>query len=178
METDLEILVREADKREYDAVGELTVAAYQALPVDHLWGGYEADIRAVARRAEGADILVAAEGDDLLGAVTFVDHPASPWLEWTEPGEVQFRLLAVDRAARGRGIGEALARACIERANGRPICIHTTQWMEAAQRLYERLGFARAPERDVPYEEWYEGGFELPAEWVGVRFLAFTFPAG
>ena len=33
---------------EHKHVGELTVAAYAALPVDHLWGGYDDEIRAVA----------------------------------------------------------------------------------------------------------------------------------
>ena len=47
--------------------------------------------------------------------------------------------------------------------------------MEAAQRLYPRLGFVRRPDRDVPYEEW--GGPQidnLPSEWIGRPFLAFT----
>ena len=60
-------------------------------------------------------------------------------------------------------------------ASGRSICIHTTPWMEAGQRLYGRLGFTRRPDRDVGYEEW--GGPEitnLPTEWVGQSFLAFT----
>jgi ribosomal protein S18 acetylase RimI-like enzyme len=170
-------VVRRATPSEYERVGDLTVAAYRALAVDHLWGGYEAGIRDVAARAEGGEVLVAAGEDGrVLGSVTFVSDPASPWLEWVQAGEVQFRLLAVDPAARALGVGTMLVRACLARANGRPVVIHTTQWMEAAQRLYTRLGFARRPERDVPYDEWYhpDRDHDLPEAWVGASFLAYS----
>ena len=37
------VTVRLATPDEYGRVGELTVAAYRLLPVDHLWGGYDRD---------------------------------------------------------------------------------------------------------------------------------------
>ncbi len=174
------IEVRRARPSEYGVVGELTVSAYRALPVDHLWGGYEQAVRDVAVRAERTDVLVAVDGAHVLGAVTYASDPDSGWLEWTQPGEAQFRLLAVEPAVRSRGVGERLARACTERAaaRGHALCIHTTPWMEAGQRLYQRLGFTRRPDRDVSYEQW--GGpaiADLPPEWVGQRFLAFTWSA-
>ena len=176
--------IRNAEPREYARVGDLTIAAYAALPVDHLWGGYADEIRDVAGRAAAADVLVAVDhaddaDDAVLGAVTLVTDPTSPWLEWTEPGEVQFRLLAVDPETRGRGIGEALVRECLTRAGARPVLIHTTQWLEAAQRLYARLGFVRRPDRDVPYEVWHdpEKNHDLPPEWTGERFLAYGWPS-
>ncbi len=122
-------------------------------------------------------MLVAVDDAGVLGSVTLVTDPDSPWLEWTRPGEVQFRLLAVDESARGRGVGEALVRACLERAGDRSVIIHTTKWMGAAQRLYARLGFERRPDRDVAYEVWNETDYpELPAEWVGEQFLAYAWP--
>ncbi len=45
------LLIRPAQPAEYGRVGELTIAAYAALPVDHLWGGYADEIRDVAARA-------------------------------------------------------------------------------------------------------------------------------
>ena len=61
--------------------------------------------------------------------MTYVSDPESEWAEWNEPGEAQIRLLAVDTAVQGRGIGEALVTACIERAReqGLTILLHTTQ---------------------------------------------------
>lgn len=39
--TVLPVEIREARPEEYDAVAELTIAAYRALPGTHLSGGYE-----------------------------------------------------------------------------------------------------------------------------------------
>jgi ribosomal protein S18 acetylase RimI-like enzyme len=155
---DLEIRLARPD--EYERVGELTIAAYKTLERDHLEGGYDAEILDVASRAQTADVLVAVDpaSGAIVGACTFVTDPSSPWMEFNEGDETMLRLLAVDASARGRGIGEALVRACMERANalGRPLFLHTTQYMDAAPRLYTRLGFRRLPERDwhglPPYE--------------------------
>jgi len=167
--------VRVAHPDEFARVGELTVAAYRLLPVDHLWGGYEAEILDTAGRAKHADVLVALVDQDVVGSVTLVTDAASPWSEWTEPGEVQFRLLAVDTAVRGRGIGETLVRACMTRTRGAPIMIHTTPWMETARRMYDRLGFIRRPDRDVQYEQWHSPEIDnLPPEWIGQAFLAYS----
>jgi ribosomal protein S18 acetylase RimI-like enzyme len=167
--------IRPARPDEYDRVGELTVAVYRALPVDHLWGGYEAEILDTAGRAKAADIIVAVENDVIAGTTTFVADHGSPWSEWTEPGEAQFRLLVVDPAARGHGVGELLVRDCMTRADGRPIVIHTTKWMPAAQRMYDRLGFVRRPDRDVAYDEWLQPEWKIPSEWIGEPFLAFAY---
>jgi len=60
-------------------------------------------------------------------------------------------MLAVDATARGRGVGTALAAACIARAreDGRAaIFLHSLAYMRAAQAIYARLGFIRRPDRD------------------------------
>jgi ribosomal protein S18 acetylase RimI-like enzyme len=57
----------------------------------------------------------------------------------------------VDAAARGRGVGELLVTACLDRARAagkRRVVISTDPRMTSAHRLYERLGFTRLPERD------------------------------
>ncbi len=172
--------IRRARPDEFERVGRLTVDAYRLLEVDHLWGGYEAEILDTATRAKEAEVLVALDGGRVVGAVTYVGDSTAEWSEWTEPGEAQFRLLAVETQARGRGTGEMLVRACLERAagSGQPMCIHTTRWMPAARHMYERLGFVRAPERDVLPERWNDPPFpDVPAEWVGESFLAYLGPS-
>jgi len=171
------ITVRLARPDEYERVGALTIAAYRALAVDHLFGGYDEKILDTAARARSAAVLVAVIDDHVVGSVTYVDDPASEWNEWTEPGEAQFRLLAVDPEAHGRGAGVALVRECMNRASAsnQPILIHTTPWMERAQRMYERFGFVRRPDRDAAYEVWNDADYpDLPPEWVGQAFLAFV----
>ena len=66
-------------------------------------------------------------------------------------GWPEVRLLAVDREARGRRVASALMAECLRRARltgAAAIGLHTMEVMTAARRMYERLGFVRAPEFD------------------------------
>ncbi len=146
------VVIREARPEEHASLGELVVAAYRSLP-EFEEPDYEPELRDVARRACEAVILVALDdvGGTPLGCVTYVPGPDSPWAELLEPGEAAIRMLAVDPAARGRGVGTALAAACIARAreDGRAgVFLHTLPYMRAAQAIYARLGFTRRPDRD------------------------------
>lgn len=148
-----ETVVRTALPAEYEPLGELVVAAYRDLPGAVVEAGYETALRAVRLRAEEATVFVAVEAatSRLLGCVTYVGTSSSPWAEQLEVGEGAIRMLAVAPDAQRRGVGEALTRACIDRARAdglRGLCLHSTPWMSAAHRLYERLGFHRVPERD------------------------------
>jgi ribosomal protein S18 acetylase RimI-like enzyme len=146
-----DVEIRPPRPEEYAAAGEVTVQAYD---VDgHLAGdvGYDAKLRDVAARAELAEVLVAVDSaGEVLGTVTVV-RPGSPYAEISRPGELEFRMLAVAPSARGRGIGEALTRAVLERAQAlgiRKVVLSSLAGMHSAHRLYERLGFARLAERD------------------------------
>ncbi|MDP9071312.1 MAG: GNAT family N-acetyltransferase [Actinomycetota bacterium] len=160
--------IREARPEEYEEVAALTVAAYLGLPGAHLSGGYEGRLRDVAARAAAAVVFVAVESGSIVGAVTYVPGPHSPWAELLDEGEAGVRMLAVPPAAQRQGVGTALVRACIEQARreGRHrVCLHTTPWMAAARRIYERLGFRRDPRRDwVPVPGVPLLGFVLDLE--------------
>lgn len=145
------LTVRPALPAEYDAVAEVTIAAYRAdgqLDEDNR---YESRIRNVASRARDNEVLVAVDGSGVvLGAVTFV-LPDSDLAELSVPGEAEFRMLAVAPSAQRRGVGEALVRACLDRAQAygcRAVVISTRDDAEPAHRLYQRLGFVRVPELD------------------------------
>ena len=149
----MDITIRQATPDEYTALGEITAQAYLG---DGLLDFGEADqyvgeLRDVAKRAVAAEVLVAVEAGRVLGGVTFV--PAGgPMADIARAGEAEIRMLAVAPEARGRGTGEALVRACVERARAVDGCVRvvlsTQRTMHAAHRIYERLGFVRTPERD------------------------------
>ncbi len=153
---------------EWDSAGRIVVAAYRALPGAHMSGGYEKELADVARRALEAEVLVAVEGEALVGCVTFVPDPANPWAEELDQDEASIRMLAVDPARQGRGAGRVLLDACIQRARslGRgAIFLHSTPWMLAAHRLYHQAGFVRVPERDwLPVPEVPLLAFRLDLE--------------
>lgn len=104
----------------------------------------------------GGTVLTAFEASDssrVLGVVVLA-HKGGPLNLLAVDGEAEFRMLAVDPKGRGRGVGESLVLACIERGSrppqsARAIVLWTQPTMQAAQRLYERLGFIRVPERDA-----------------------------
>jgi ribosomal protein S18 acetylase RimI-like enzyme len=152
--------IRPATPEEFAAVGELCVAAYE--PFLRPAGDYADVLRDAARRAVDAELLVAVD-EVLLGTVTFVPHGGSLG-ELATPEETEFRMLAVSPAAQGRGVGSALLRRVVDASTelGRAGVVCSSQAsMRAAHRIYERVGFTRAPERD-----WSP----LP----GVDLLAFT----
>jgi len=148
--------IRSALPHEHAALGEICVRAYRHL--GSVSDSYAAELRDVAGRAETTDVLAAVNRDGLLGCVTVI-LGESPWREISGPDEGEFRMLAVDPAAQGRGVGEALVQASVDvicAADRRRVVISSAADMTAAHRLYERLGFARAPARDwrpVPHVE-------------------------
>jgi ribosomal protein S18 acetylase RimI-like enzyme len=149
----MDILLREARPAEYEALGEITARAYlqDGLLAFGESDWYLAELKDVAKRAAASDVLVATRDGQLLGGVTFVPS-GGPMADLARPGEAEIRMLAVAHAARGRGVGEALVRTCVDRARATPGCtgvvLSTQHAMRTAHRIYERLGFARAPERD------------------------------
>ncbi len=160
-----DVVIREALPAEFAAIGELTVRAYAMVgdPIqgDPIYTAYEAELRDVAGRAASCAVLVAVDpAARILGAVTYVPGPGTPWSETELEGEAAFRTLAVDPEAQGRGIGRALVVECLERArrdHRDGVAILTRPAMTAAQRLYESLGFARVPSRNWEFE---------PGQWL------------
>jgi ribosomal protein S18 acetylase RimI-like enzyme len=132
-------------------IGRIVLESYTALPGHPPEPAYERELADVAARIEAGIVLGAFSGDRPLGCVTFVRDADSSLAEDLQPGESGFRMLAVGADARGRGIGEALVRRCLDEAGlagSRAVFIHSGTWMTAAHRLYVRLGFERVPDRD------------------------------
>jgi ribosomal protein S18 acetylase RimI-like enzyme len=144
--------VRPAGPAEHAAVAELTARVYRGEGYSS--ADYEPALRDVASRAASATVLVAVEGTGetgrVVGAVTVATR-GGEWAEQSGPGEAVVRMLVVAPEARGTGTGEALVRACLERAEQdgcTRVRLSSQEDMTAAHRLYERLGFVRTPERD------------------------------
>jgi ribosomal protein S18 acetylase RimI-like enzyme len=157
--------IRLADPRDIPAVGRITVDAYRGDGFLDAEDEYVDELADAARRAREAEVWVAAEGQEVLGSVTYCS-PGTVYAELARENEGEFRMLSVAPAARRRGVAEALVAKCIERSRDlgyQALVLCSMRQMTTAHRLYERLGFQRLPERD-----W------SPAE--GIDLLGFTLP--
>jgi GNAT superfamily N-acetyltransferase len=145
------VTVRRVRPEEHEELAGVTVAAYRALLGPDLDAGYEAELADVGGRAAVADVLVDIdEHGRLHGGITYVPGPG-PMAWFQGPDEAGMRMLAVDPAAQGRGVGARLVAACVARATAvgkARLLLHTTAPMTVAHRLYERAGFRRDPDRD------------------------------
>jgi ribosomal protein S18 acetylase RimI-like enzyme len=137
---------------EHTELGRITVEAYRQLSGGDPLGSYEDELSAVSHRATDSVVLVAVDGaGDLLGGVTYVPDARRALADFADPDAAGIRMLAVRPQRQGCGIGRALTEACITlaRAEGRGrVLLHSTPVMAAARRMYERLGFSRAPDLD------------------------------
>ncbi|HEX7307031.1 GNAT family N-acetyltransferase [Lentzea sp.] len=146
-----DLLIRPAREADLPVVGAITVGAYSADGYVNEHDDYAKTLADAESRFRDAEVLVAVdETGEILGSVTVV-HPGTPYAEISQPGELEFRMLSVAAAARGRGVGESLVHAVIDRARAAGVShvvLSSSEKMLAAHRLYQRLGFTRLPERD------------------------------
>ena len=183
--------VREIRPHEHDEVAELTASVFRGEGYSS--ADYEPALRDVGSRAASATVLVALLGEGLpgeglpgeglpdgrlVGAVTVATR-GGPWAEQSAAGEAVLRMLVVSAQARGSGAGEALVRACLDRARSDGctlVRLSSQEAMTAAHRLYERAGFTRTPSLDwspVPGHELRTYALPL-ADWCGQCGLPLT----
>ena len=155
MNTTSRFSIRDARDDERAAIRALTLAAYAeyaTLMAPTAWAGLRQAVLA-GLDAEGAlERIVATQDGELLGSVMLYSPSANAYgdavagAHWPE-----LRLLAVAAAARGQGLGTALVEECMRRARragASALGLHTSESLQAAIRMYERMGFVRAPEGD------------------------------
>ena len=87
---------------------------------------------------DGNYLLIARDGDRVVGMLTLVTFPIPTGLRaWIED-------VVVDESARGRGVGAALTQEAVRQARAvgaRTVDLTSRPTRQAANRLYERLGF-------------------------------------
>jgi len=149
---------------DYAAAGAVVQAAYARLQQERPDDEYHDMLAEVAERAQDSTVIVALDGDRIVGCLTFVEGHGNEHFEFDDTAAASFRYFGVDPSVQGRGVGEAMVQWCIDtaRADGKQrIRIHTLQSMPAAQRLYLRMGFVRDEANDE--------------DWDGIIGLAFVY---
>ena len=132
------------------ACGRLVAGVYGGERLLHDADDYLPVVADALPRARDAVLLAALDGEDLLGSATYATA-GNPYAELAQPGEAEMRMLAVRPQVRGRGTGQALTRACLDRARTDGcvrFVLSSGPQMTSAHRMYEAMGFVRTPGRD------------------------------
>jgi GNAT superfamily N-acetyltransferase len=148
--------IRDARPGDRETILVVTLAAYEEyaplMPAN--WEAYRRNILATLAHAKPAEQIVAEQDGNVVGAVLL--YPAGTVFSSGDGDQIslrwpEVRLLAVRPDARGQGVGTNLMHECVRRARragAEALTLHTTDIMQVAIRLYERMGFVRAPELD------------------------------
>ncbi|MFC5449338.1 GNAT family N-acetyltransferase [Paenibacillus aestuarii] len=163
--------IRNAQAADQEAIRSVALAAYEQyasdLPKDR-WDAYR---ESIARSVEGDGPearLVAELGGRIVGsALLFVGSERAYGLPALHIEGPILRLLSVVPWARGRGVATALLREGVRRAralNAPYLHLHTSDMMASAVKLYERLGFERAVDKDIQNGETLVKCYRLKLE--------------
>ena len=167
------LTIRKAEQSEYKRIGEIMVDVYSALegfPKQSDQPQYYemlANIGEITNKAHTELIVAVDKNEQVAGAVVYFTDMSSYGSGGTATGEKNaagFRLLAVDPAFQGRGVGRLLSQYCIDRTRELQIprlLIHSTVSMKIAWGLYERLGFKRYEYLDFMQGELEVFGYQL-----------------
>jgi ribosomal protein S18 acetylase RimI-like enzyme len=165
--------VRNAKPSEFSGIGKLMVGVYSQLdgfPKEEEMPNYYkmlANVGELTNKPE-TELLVAVSADDkIAGAVVYFADMKSYGSGGTatqEKDAAGFRLLAVSKEARGKGIGKLLTNECIRKTkekNLSQLIIHTTKAMQTAWKMYEDIGFKKSEDLDFMQGELQVFGFRL-----------------
>ena len=127
----------------HEATEELLAAVHRLLP-QLSEARTPPTLGQLAETVAGQTVLLARDGADgaIVGTLTLVTYRVSSGLK----GRIED--VIVDSSARGRGVGEALVREAMARANEKRVTmleLTSMPYRESANRLYKRLGFVRRP---------------------------------
>jgi len=150
-----EVFVREAEDRDREEIREVLLAAYgqyESTMPEERWIEYKRNI-AESVDAPGPFARLVAEADGrLVGSAVLFDSSLIAYGRDLGIESPIVRLIAVRPEARGRGVATALLRESARRARAHgadTLHLHTSDLMASAIRLYERLGFERAYDKDL-----------------------------
>lgn len=153
-----DLAVRDFAADDAAAVNAVALAAFEQYRGEYEdWPAVSAFVGAMANLADGGELIVASSDGRIAGAVAYFG-PAAAKSALFDPAWPVIRMLVVDPAARGRGLGRMLTEECMSRARrdgAEVIALHTSPIMQVALAMYLRLGFVplrdSSPISGVPY---------------------------
>lgn len=145
------ILYRPFEKRDASSINAVAFAAFKQYQHNYNdWTARQSGFRDAAALAEIGEMIIAEQGGQVIGAVTYIAPDPTlhlPRADYFDASWTIMRMLVVDPNARRQGTGHALAHACISRAQRDKVqilALHTSLTMIVAQPMYLRMGFKLA----------------------------------
>ncbi|KYG98885.1 GNAT family N-acetyltransferase [Bradyrhizobium sp. DOA1] len=144
-------MLRDFRSTDAEAIVRVALAAFAEFEPHYSdWPLFTTHVAKMPELSKAGEIIVAEESGEIVGAVAYVG-PQAPKPAFFDPAWPVIRMLVVDPAARGKGIGRQLTEECVRRAErdqSPVIALHTTTIMTVALPMYLRMGFVRV--RDAP----------------------------
>jgi GNAT superfamily N-acetyltransferase len=142
-----EIRLRDYEHADAEDLNRIAVAAFDQFR-DHYgdWPAMLAGLSKTSDLSASGEVIIAKLQDTFAGAVAYFG-PNSQKAAFFDQRWPIIRMLVVDPAFRGKGIGRALSDECIARAkrDGSPIiALHTSPIMSVALPMYLKMGFVKA----------------------------------
>lgn len=138
------IQIRDYLPNDAPRVNDLAVFAFEQFKDAYVdWPTFRTRIANMSDLAKAGEIVVAEQDGRLVGAVAYIG-PGKPKAEFFRPEWPIMRMLVVSPEARGHGVGRALAQECLNRAKrdgASVIALHTSELMQVALPMYQRMGF-------------------------------------
>lgn len=140
----MSVSLRACEPADAAAVNAVAVRAFEQYAQHYTdWPAFSKNLAHTAALASQAELIVAESLGQILGAVAYIG-PSKPKNAFFDQQWAIMRMLVVDPAARGQGVGRMLAEYCIDRAvqdKAEVFALHTTPIMQVALGMYERMGF-------------------------------------
>jgi GNAT superfamily N-acetyltransferase len=142
-----EIRLRDYESADAEDLNRISVSAFDQFR-DHYedWPAMLAGLSKTSDLSASGEVIIAELQDKFAGAVAYYGPNSQKAALFDQHWPI-IRMLVVDPAFRGKGIGRALSDACIARAkrDGSPIiALHTSPIMSVALPMYLRMGFVKA----------------------------------
>lgn len=137
-------VIRDLLQSDTTRVNALAIRAFEQFKDAYQdWPALQAKIGNLSALADVGEVIVAEVEGQIVGAVAYVG-PGAPKAAFFRPEWSIMRMLVVAPDARGLGIGRALAEECLRRAKrdqASVFALHTSELMQVAMPMYQRMGF-------------------------------------
>jgi GNAT superfamily N-acetyltransferase len=136
--------IRDYQVADAQALNSVALAAFMQFKDDYSdWPAMAANVSGMSDLASNGEIVLVEVDGRVVGGVAYVPggRPEASFFDQSWP---IIRMLVVDPASRGRGLGRLLTEECIRRARRDQaplIALHTTPIMSVALPMYLRMGF-------------------------------------